>query len=269
MNKPFLKWAGSKRKILKQIQKHVGIVEGTFIEPFVGSGTVFMNMMAEAYILGDLNKDLINIFKILQEEGISFVDYVEETFFKDEYNKEEIYYELRDKFNTTDDDTERAALFFYLNRHTFNGLCRYNKSGKFNVPFGKYDTIYFPRFELEYFIGTLDAPHLFLCQGFEETMSVAKEGDVIYCDPPYVPLSTTSSFTSYCAEDFDMKDQRKLATLAEESKAKVIISNNFTEITEELYKNASEIVDVYVQKNIGSKGDSRKKTKEIIAVYNK
>lgn len=268
MNKPFLKWAGSKRKILKQIKKRIGIVNGRFIEPFVGSGTVFMNTIAESYLLGDLNEDLINIFTILHNEGMEFVDFVEDTYFKDEFNDSDVYYVMREKFNSTEDKFERAALFMYLNRHTFNGLCRYNKSGDFNVPFGKYDTIYFPRLELEYFIGTLDAPHTFLCQGFEETMLMAEESDVIYCDPPYVPISATSSFTSYCSDGFELEDQKLLAKLAEESKAKVIISNNFTDVTQELYKNASKIVEIYVQKSIGSKGDSRKKTKEIIAVYN-
>ncbi len=270
MNKPFLKWAGSKRKIIEQLKKHIGSVEGRLIEPFVGSGTVFLNIIAAGgYLLADLNKDLINLFAVLQKEQKDFVDYVKETYFNDKMNDSDIYYDLRKTFNDTTDIRERAALFVYLNRHAFNGLCRYNKGGGFNVPYGKYNTVHFPNYEMQEFASHANADKVeFFCQDFTKTMAMAKEGDTIYCDPPYAPLSTTSNFTGYCADGFPSDFQNKLAKLAEESKARVLISNNCTSFTSDLYKNASDIILIDVQKSIGSKSETRKKTKELIAIFN-
>ena len=137
MNNPFLKWAGSKRQSIQYLQEYIGDVKGTFIEPFVGSGTVFLNIKADNYLLADLNKDLITLYNILKESGVDFVAFCK-TLFTKANNNELTYYELRDVFNTTEDDYYKAALFVYLNRHAFNGLCRYNTSGGFNVPYGKY-----------------------------------------------------------------------------------------------------------------------------------
>jgi len=267
MNKPFLKWAGSKRKIISTLQLYIGTVDGCFIEPFVGSGTVFLNIIADRYIMADFNYDLINMFRILQYRGKDFVDYTKNTFFNTETNNEEVFYKYREKFNITEDLEEKAALFIYLNRHAFNGLCRYNLSGGFNVPFGRYKTVYFPENELLYFSN--QSPKCkFLHQDFRRTMIMASEQDIIYCDPPYAPMSLTSNFTSYCAGGFRLEDQRDLANFAENSKAKVIISNNLTDFTKEIYRNADEIIEIDVQKTISSKSEGRLKTKEVLVIYN-
>jgi len=267
INKPFLKWAGSKRKIMATLKEYIEPVTGSFIEPFVGSGTVFLNVSADKYVLADWNYDLINMFRILQHRGKDFIDYARDTFFIDGTNEEEKFYVYRKQFNSTKDLEEKAALFIYLNRHSYNGLCRYNLSGGFNVPFGRYKTVYFPEKELFYFAEQA-AKCQFLFQDFKNTMALAVKGDTIYCDPPYAPISVTSNFTGYCAGGFHLNDQKDLAILAELSEARVIVSNNYTEYTCELYKNATELIELDVQKSIGSKGGSRKKTKEILAIFN-
>lgn len=108
------------------------------------------------------------------------------------------------------------------------------------------------------------------CGDFENTIRLARPGDCILSDPPYVPISATSSFTSYAKGGFDMPDQIRLAQTAEELSAKgvhIIVHNHDLPVTRELYRNADQIVEVNVQRNISCKGDSREKVKELIAVY--
>lgn len=134
--KPFLKWAGSKYKIIARIV--ASLPKGQqLIEPFAGSGAVFLNTNFDEYLIADTNADLINLFQQIQTHGKDFIAYGE-TFFTPENNTEAGFYILRDEFNACQDISKKSALFVYLNRHCFNGLCRYNSSGKFNVPFGRY-----------------------------------------------------------------------------------------------------------------------------------
>lgn len=269
LNKPFLKWAGSKRKIISNVRDCIGVIsnKGRLIEPFVGSGTVFMNVKAESYILSDLNMDLINLFNIIKEDPTNLISYCREELFVPSNNNEDTYYKLRVQFNDTKDNFIRAALFLYLNRHGFNGLCRYNRLGKFNVPFGKYKTNYFPEPEILFCVDRLQRCEFFH-QDFRKTFDLAEQHDVIYCDPPYAPISKTSAFTSYTDDGFGLQDQIDLAELAKTSKAKVVISNNLTEFTEELYEDADSIIELNVQKSVGSRKDSRGRTKEVMVIYN-
>lgn len=194
MVKAFLKWAGGKSKSVELLHEHIyekyhgmdrKFVDGTFIEPFVGSGVVFMNTNAKNYIINDVNEDLVNIYEVLKTDGKAFIEYLE-TFFSDSLNTEEKYYEFRDVFNSLDiidtNKFKRAALFIYLNRHCFNGLCRYNKSGGFNVPYGKYKQIYFPKESLEKTIDKLKNVTI-LNTSFEEVVVLAKPEDTVYCLP--------------------------------------------------------------------------------------
>lgn len=267
MNKPFLKWAGSKRKIIGLLRECIGEIKGRLIEPFVGSGTVFLNVNADEYILSDLNNDLINLFNLLQSNGKELIAYTKAELFTEITNTEKSFYDLRARFNEEEDTFIKSALFVYLNRHAFNGLCRYNKSGGFNVPFGRYKKPYFPEVEMLAFINA-STNCRFLCQDFRLTMDMAKVDDVVYCDPPYAPISKTSSFTGYCPGGFNDQDQKDLALKAEQSVNRIIISNNSTEFTRDLYINAEVMEELAVQKSIGSKGNSRKKTKELIVMYN-
>jgi len=263
--RPFLKWAGGKFKLLDRLDPH--LKGKRLIEPFVGAGAVFLNLPFEKYIVGDINADLINLFECLKKEKEGFIEYCRDFCCADNNNRER-YSELREKFNSGVTGRKRAAIFIYLNRHGFNGLCRYNKSGGFNVPFGQYKKTYFPEKEMRSFIARAKGVK-FVCSDFVSLMEKAKQNDVVYCDPPYVPLSTSSMFTDYATGGFNHEQQTKLAMKAKELAAKgikVVISNHDCEITRELYKGA-KIESFAVQRFISRDGDNRVPVKELLAVF--
>ena len=158
-----------------------------------------------------------------------------------------------------------------MNRHGYNGLCRYNKSGGFNVPFGKYKKPYFPEQELNFFADKAQSA-TFVCEGYRETFARVTTGDVVYCDPPYVPLSKTASFTSYAGNGFGLDEQADLANAAEEvtteqQKVTVLISNHDTIWTRKIYEHANRIKSIKVARTISQKATTRKKVGELLALY--
>lgn len=267
--RPFLKWAGGKRGLLKHILPQ--LTSGKrLIEPFVGSGAVFLNTQYQNYLLADSNNDLISLYLTLQKQGKRFINYVEKLFVS-ENNQKNKFYEFRELFNNTDDIKLKSALFVYLNRHGYNGLCRYNADGVFNVPFGLYPKPFFPKIALELFYQKSKTAK-FITADFVTTMRQAKKNDIVYCDPPYVPLSKTAHFTNYGAKHFSELEQIKLAQEAEKLADKgitILISNHATEFTFELYNKASNIITFDAARMISSKAAQRKPTKELLAIYNK
>lgn len=163
---------------------------------------------------------------------------------------------------------EKAVLFLYLNRHGFNGLCRYNASGGFNVPFGRYSKPFFPEAELRAFIAKSERIEL-MSGDFADVFCKIQKEDTIYCDPPYLPLSPTSNFTSYAQNKFDFTDQQRLADFCKNAGAfnTVILSNHDTNDARLLYNDAC-IHSIKVQRNIAGDSGSRKKVSELVAVWN-
>ncbi|WOH36179.1 Dam family site-specific DNA-(adenine-N6)-methyltransferase [Thalassotalea fonticola] len=264
----FLKWAGGKYTLSDVIRKM--LPKGScLIEPFAGAGSIFLNTDYSNYILNDINKDLINLYKTLQVKPEQFINDAARLFMP-EYNISEEYYEIRKQFNATDDPYQRSLMFLYMNRHGYNGLCRYNSKGGYNVPFGKYKRPYFPENELINFADKAQKAE-FVCENYRDTFARAKDGDVIYCDPPYVPLSKTASFTSYAGNGFGLDEQADLANAAEEITAEknvtVLISNHDTIWTRKIYEHASKIKSVKVARTISQKGTNRKKVGELLALY--
>lgn len=267
-HRAFLKWAGGKYTLSDTINKL--LPDGKcLIEPFIGAGSIFLNSDYDEYILNDINADLINLYKIVQQTPVKFIEDAS-LLFNQTNNTAEAYYHLRKEFNSTTDKYYRSLLFLYMNRHGYNGLCRYNKSGGYNVPFGKYKKPYFPREELEYF-SDKSAKATFVCQGYRSIIDNAQDNDVIYCDPPYVPLSATSSFTSYSGNGFGLDEQADLANAAEEIikkvKTSVLISNHDTIWTRKIYEHADKIKSIQVARTISQKGGGRKKVSELLALY--
>jgi DNA adenine methylase len=264
--KPFLKWAGNKYQIIERI-KAVLPKGSRLLEPFVGSGAVFLNTDYDQYLLTDANKDLIQLYQHVKLHGTTFIKDCQ-NFFIPENNVEQVFYELRSQFNTTTDPYLKSLLFVYLNKHCFNGLCRYNSKGEFNTPFGKHKKPYFSEKEMLHFYQRAQYA-TFEHMDFLAIMNSAKVGDIVYCDPPYVPLSKTANFTNYGAKGFDEQQQILLAKTAEQLAARnitVIISNHDTELTRQLYQTAI-IHSFPVQRFISSDGANRNKATEVLAIF--
>lgn len=173
---------------------------------------------------------------------------------------------MRTEFNTTIDKRLKAALFVYLNRHCFNGLMRYNQDGLFNTSFGEYRKPYFPDAEMLAFASKAQTANI-ICSNYTDTMASAVPGDVVYCDPPYVPLSVTASFTKYHSTGFGRLDQENLVDMARELAKKgipVIISNHDTDFVQSLYAGAN-IISFQVQRSISCQ--TRGKAPELLALF--
>ncbi|HCG6696378.1 Dam family site-specific DNA-(adenine-N6)-methyltransferase [Vibrio parahaemolyticus] len=263
----FLKWAGGKYGLVEDIQRHLPPAR-KLVEPFVGAGSVFLNTDYDHYLLADINPDLINLYNLLKERPEEYISEAKRWFVA-ENNRKEAYLSIRAEFNKTDDVMYRSLAFLYMNRFGFNGLCRYNKKGGFNVPFGSYKKPYFPEAELEFFAEKAKKA-MFVCEGYPETFRRARKGSVVYCDPPYAPLSNTANFTSYAGNGFTLDDQAALADMAERTATErgipVLISNHDTTLTRRLYHGADLSV-VKVKRTISRNGSGRNKVDELLALF--
>ena len=236
------------------------------IEPFTGSGAVFHSTAYPAYLLGEENKDLVRLFQQLQVQQESFISYCK-SFFNPLNNASERYYELREQFNQCADPRMRSALFLYLNRHGYNGLCRYNQQGIYNVPFGRYIKPYFPEKEMRFFYNKSFCA-TFVHSDFQQTFLSATPGDLIYCDPPYSPLIQGSNFSAYTHKKFGESEHKMLAHLAKDAASRgitVIISNHDTAFTQALYQGA-EIRSFGVKRLISCHSKNRLPVAELLAI---
>ncbi len=265
--RPFLKWPGGKYRLVNRI--HSLLPQGKqLIEPFVGGGAVFLNTDFEHYLLNDANPDLIRLYQTLQKKGGAFIE-VCRSFFIKKYNTEKHYYKFRTQFNASTDPVLRSALFLYLNRHGYNGLCRYNAGkGEFNVPFGSYTKPYFPEKEMFHFHEVAKRA-VFVCEDFTETLKRARKGSVIYCDPPYVPLTATANFTRYQSQGFSLAEQQVLADCAKKCAKRgipVLLSNHSNDFTRDIYAGAM-IEEFDVRRLISCKIAFRRPVLELLALY--
>ena len=190
-NRAFLKWAGGKYSLVEKINAQLPVAN-KLIEPFVGAGSVFLNSDYPHYVLNDINPDLISLYNLLKQQPDVLINDLK-AFFTPEHNEEATYYALREEFNQTTDEHYRALLFVYLNRHGYNGLCRYSLSGRFNVPFGRYKRPYFP--EREMYVFAEKSQHAkFTCLPFE---NVPKQTDTVIEEPVQQPSENARVVTSF------------------------------------------------------------------------
>jgi DNA adenine methylase len=265
--KTFLKWAGNKTSVVDKIAPF--LIGDTLIEPFAGSCAVSLNSSFNNYICNDINEDMINMFKLVQNIPHDYITKVKEYF--NNGNDSDKYYELRKLYNQTTDKNIKSEVFLYLNRHCFNGLCRYNKKGEFNTPFGSYTSPYFPEKEILDFHNYTKNNFEFLCEDFSNVFLRADKNTVIYCDPPYLKLTDTADFSNYAKGGFSLKNHLHLRDLAiqysNEINCTVIISNHDTNEIRDLYKDANEIVSFNVKRTISSKATNRTQAPELLAIY--
>lgn len=287
--KPFLKWAGNKFRIIDTVVK---IIEerkrgrSKYIEPFGGSGAVVANvghLFSGGRTYAEFNPVLVHLMQALQTALPELLKKTEELFVA-KNNDAKKYYNLREEFNDYVHakrlgDVDKSARFIYLNRHCFNGLCRYGPKG-FNVPFGRYAKTVAPLEELEAFAAAMKEVRIEGPSSFERTMAKADRDTLVYCDPPYFPLTDTSNFTQYSDKSgFGSEMQKKLAVtaaLCAQRGAVVLISNHDVPACRKLYediakKHRLEKVHFHefgVPRFISAKGKDRgNKASELIAVF--
>jgi DNA adenine methylase len=287
--KPFLKWAGGKSQLLEELEKlypselKEGMVTRYF-EPFIGSGAVFLDV-AQRYKVGafyvvDKNEDLILTYRVIQRDVDTLIDFLSRYAKKylelHDEDKRKYFYEIRSIYNLqrfninynkySENWTPRAAQLIFLNKTCYNGLFRVNKRGDFNVPFGKYKRPhFFDEGNLRKISDILQNTEIVI-DDFMALKNKITKRSFVYFDPPYRPISRTSSFTSYSKFDFDDDEQIRLAKFfryLDARGAKIMLSNSDPQNTdpddtffEDLYR-GFRINRVLAKRSINCNGDKR------------
>lgn len=275
---PIIKWAGGKRLLTNELGKLIDLEtlkanNGRYFEPFVGGGALFFDLEYENSVINDCNSELINTYEVVRDLPNRLINKLNK--YKSQYD-DDFFDDIRQMDRKKNfkklSRVTRAARFIFLNKTCYNGLYRVNSQGYFNVPNGRYKNPDIVNAE------KIKKTSEFLQKNgisirnmdFEDAVSDAERGDVIYFDPPYDYEAT--GFTSYIPNGFARKDLEKLHTLCEKLILKgcvVIISNNDTDFVNELFKeNHYQINHIEANRFINCDGENRKKVKEVI-IYGK
>ncbi|MCS4488101.1 DNA adenine methylase [Streptococcus sciuri] len=266
---PFTKWTGGKRQLLPMITSLMPDNYNKYFEPFVGGGALFFELSPTDAIINDFNSELINCYQQIRDNSEELIQLLSK---HKESNSKEYYLDLRsvdrDGRIKKMSDTERAARILYMLRVDFNGLYRVNSKNQFNVPYGRYKN---PKIVDENLILSiskyLNENSIQIMNGdFEKAVEDVKAGDFVYFDPPYIPISETSAFTSYTHEGFSYDDQVRLRDTFKRLSEKgvhVMLSNSSSPLVYELYKDFT-IHSIEVTRANGAKASSRGKVSEVI-----
>lgn len=266
---PFTKWTGGKRQLLPVIRELMPKTYNRYFEPFVGGGALFFDLAPKDAVINDFNAELINCYQQIKENPQELIEILK---VHQEYNSKEYYLDLRsaDRDERIDmmSEVQRAARILYMLRVDFNGLYRVNSNNQFNVPYGRYKNPKIVDENLVSAISTyLNNNQIEIKKGdFEKAVLDVQPGDFVYFDPPYIPLSETSAFTSYTHEGFSYDDQVRLRDTFKklsDTGAYVMLSNSSSFLVEELYRDFN-IHYVEATRTNGAKSSSRGKISEII-----
>ncbi len=288
--KPFVKWAGGKSQLINEINnaiKNNREDNFTYIEPFVGGGAVLFWILEqfpnlENVVINDINTDLITTYNTIKTNVLELTQILKEWekeyhFFKElPEDRKEYYYKKRELFNSrTEDNITHAALFIFLNRTCFNGLYRVNQNNGFNVPIGSYKTPMICDEENLQAVNLALQKVKILNGDFSETVKFAANNTIFYLDPPYKPLSETSSFNSYSKDEFNDNEQIRLKEFCDKldllghrwilSNSDVKGKNPQDNFFDDLYQKYN-IFRVKARRNINAKGDKRGELNELLIV---
>lgn len=264
---PILKWAGGKRQLMPQIRKHMPVEYNDYYEPFVGAGALLLDLQPQTAVINDFNEELINVYHVVKNNVDELIDSL-----KLHKNEEEYFYKIRELDRISEfvqlNNIQKASRFIFLNKTGYNGLYRVNSKGQFNVPFGKYKKPLIVNEEglrnLHEYLNNNNI--MILNDDFEHAVKTAAKGDFVYFDPPYDPLTTTSSFTAYSKEGFNRTDQERLYRVYKELDERgcyVMLSNSATDFIKVLYKEYNVNI-VTAKRNINSKGTGRGAIDEVL-----
>lgn len=273
---PILQWPGGKRQLLPDLRDVFPPFDTVkrYVEPMVGGGALFFDLMSEDppfdALINDVSPHLVNLYRQVAARPDEVIGYLE-AFKLTHDDSKDYYYAIRDTFNDWEgsppETAQQAALMCYLNRLCYNGLWRVNQSGKFNVPKGTGRGFDFDS-DLILSVSEVLQRTEITQESFEYTAAMVRPGDVVYFDPPYVPLSDTSSFTAYAAGGFNHEDQQVLALVCQilvKRGARVIVSNSWCETVQELYSwKGFEFREVYARRSINRDADGRGEISEAL-----
>lgn len=263
--KPFVKWAGGKRQLLSTISNHIPNKFERYFEPFLGGGAVFFSLVSSEkkakWLISDLNSDLVLSYTTIRDNVKELVSSLETHAENYSKNQSVYYYKVRE--TTPKGAIDKVSRLIFLNKTCFNGLYRVNSKGKFNVPVGRYVNPNIVNkenlLEVSKVLQSKDVS--IKCQDFEGALKGVNSGDFVYLDPPYQPVSSTSSFTSYTTNDFGFSDQERLYTKfksLDKKGVKVILSNSKSDEILELYKEYSNgIIEINANRFINSVSQNR------------
>jgi DNA adenine methylase len=260
--RPFVKWAGGKRQLLRELLKHVPSRYGRYFEPFIGGGALFFALRPSLATLADMNERLIRTYTGVKDD----VDRVVELL-KTYPHDEKFFYRMRKVEIDARPDAEVAAWFIYLNKTGFNGLYRVNRKNRFNVPFGRYENPKICDARTLRACSVALAKAVLRVDDFEKVARRARRGDFVYFDPPYAPLSATSSFTSYTSSGFGIDEQTRLRDLARALKKRgvhVLLSNSSAPSVRALYTRGFDVFEVSATRMVNSKASGRGAITELV-----
>lgn len=263
--RPFLKWAGGKGQLLDELLARVPEDYGSYFEPFLGGGALLFALEPRRGVVSDINPELVAAYQTVRDNPSGLIKDLQRHVYEKSY-----YYRIRAADREPGflrwSKLRRASRLIYLNRTCYNGLYRVNSRGQYNTPFGRYTN---PRI--------VDAQNLMLCSrilqplkvieaGFQSVLKHARRNDFVYFDPPYVPISTTSSFVGYSCVGFGREDQielRDICRTLDKRGVKVMISNSAAIFVRELYR-GFRIAEVKASRAINSRAGRRGKISELI-----
>lgn len=267
--KPFTKWVGGKRQLLNEIVKLMPHSYNTYHEPFVGGGALFFYLQPKNAVINDMNSDLILSYRAIKDDLNNLIEELE---YHKQHNSKEYFLDLRsydrdERINSLS-NTQKAARIMYMLRVCFNGMYRVNSKNQFNVPYGRYkNPKIVDKVLLKNISDYLNSSNiLILNEDFEVSIKECKAGDFVYFDPPYIPISETSSFTSYTNEGFSYEDQIRLKNIFSELTRKNVycmLSNYNSPKTLELFEQFN-IHQVKAKRSINSISSKRGEISEVI-----
>ncbi|WP_032121107.1 DNA adenine methylase [Clostridium amazonitimonense] len=265
---PVVKWVGGKRQLLPEIRKFIPSRITTYYEPFIGGGAVLFDIQPKKAVINDVNCELVNLYEVIKDYPDELIEDL-----KKHKNEEDYFYQLRELDRVEENysklsNIEKASRIHYLNKTCYNGLFRVNRAGQFNSPFGRYKD---PNIVNEITIRAVskylnEANIKFLCCDFEESLKGIKKGAFVYFDPPYDPVSDSSSFTGYAKGGFNRSEQIRLKQLCDNLNSKGIkflLSNSSTEFIMDLYRDYN-IEIIQAKRAINSKADERGEVDEVL-----
>ena len=266
---PILKWVGGKRQLLDFIRPLIP-EHTTYCEPFVGGGAVFFDLQPKKAVINDFNPELINVYQTVKDQPEELIALLSE---HREHNCQEYFYQIRaldrepEKYQALT-AAERAARIIYLNKTCYNGLFRVNSAGQFNAPWGRYKN---PNIVPEDNIRAMSrylnkSKTVIRCGDYREALKGLRKGTFVYLDPPYMPISSSSSFTGYTASGFGQAEQIELkrqCDLLNKKGIKFLLSNSWCDFIEELYS-GYKIERVPAKRAINARADRRGAVDEVL-----